>query len=287
MPNQNAIETESPTLSDLVKRYDFLRLPEAEGAALVPLDPRKLLPYAGGSIIGQDLKTSNDLITKPLKNVKSAKVYIELAENKLDFYKRIGEVSLDTAAVNLISQLLALPSVSGPAAAGVYANQAAKRYDKKLKSTPNRRYILKKKQLKSNFQGRQNAVYKKLDKLNPTIGNAGGSNPTIKDFKKGGPPNSPQSRPFFSKKFFNRGGAQQYVIEMPTDQPHLLNTTQTLEVDYGSFVIYLILVFILIKKISSRVSKISSRFSNVKEKLFDIRETGRNLKSNSINAIGF
>lgn len=88
--------------------------------------------------------------------------------------------------------------------------------EKEVKSNPDSSYNLKKKKLKNDFEQRQKAAMRRIDKANPTIGNAGGNNPRIGSFNNRG-------RTIWSRKFFNRGGAQSIGIEIPTNQTHLLH----------------------------------------------------------------
>ena len=138
---------ETPTLS----KYDFIKLPQAN--ALIPVNPIRLPHYTLGSIAGQNLKTSDGIMQKPVENLKDAATYVKTSINKVEFLQRVAEVTADTVAVNAIAEVPSLVSpVQGAGAAGIYANNAAKRYKRKMKAvdTDQRRYILKKRNILEN-----------------------------------------------------------------------------------------------------------------------------------------
>lgn len=124
--------------------------------------------------------------------------------------------------VNGFSELGNLP---GNVGSGVYANWAADKYRIKMQvdlqnlpSNATKAYNEQKKRIANNAQQKQKTVNKVLAEMNPRIGNANPS-PTVNEFAR----NNSQS--IWTRKFFNgggpRGGAQIYVIEIPTNQTHL------------------------------------------------------------------
>ena len=125
MPNNNAIE-ETESYLDLLKFHDPFKFPEAE--ALIPLNPRRWVSYAGSSILTQDLdKKTDNFMGNPIENLKTAKLYLETSTGPKQFAIRFGEVVGDTAVVNLLSEASGL--------AGVYANKAARKYAKKIEKS--------------------------------------------------------------------------------------------------------------------------------------------------------
>lgn len=114
----------------------------------------------------------------------------------------------------------------------------------------------------SNAQKKEKAVNKVVAKMNPTIGNAPKSqSPTVSQF------NRDSTRSVWSKKFFNRnfrGGHQNYVVEVPTNQTHLHNTQQEIDFMYGDYIFTIILIFVVLTK------KTVSRFRRLRKKLAHI-----------------
>ena len=113
--------------NDLIEVLDFLKIPEAE--ALIPLNPTCWPAHAAGSIIGQDLQSTNSLIAKPFTNLKITKEYLTTSHNRSHFYSRAREVGMDTLDVNTYSEW----GVIGNAGSGVFANWAANKYQLKMK----------------------------------------------------------------------------------------------------------------------------------------------------------
>ena len=118
------------TFNDIVELAEYLKidiLPEAE--ALIPVNPMRWPAHAAGSIIGQDLQSTNSLIAKPFTNLKITKEYLTTAHNRSHFYSRAREVGMDTLDVNTYSEW----GVIGNAGSGVFANWAANKYQLKMK----------------------------------------------------------------------------------------------------------------------------------------------------------
>ena len=51
------------------------------------------------------MKNSNSLTEKLLKNLQTAKLYLESSVNTTQFCRRFGEVTLDTIAVNIAAEI--------------------------------------------------------------------------------------------------------------------------------------------------------------------------------------
>lgn len=236
-------------LDFLTKFEDPLKFPTAE--ALVPINPKRWSSFLMGNILSQDLKNANSLTEKPLKNLQTTKLYLESSVNTTQFCRRFGEVTLDTIAVNIAAEIGELVGSTG---AGIYANQAANRYqnkiDESIKNDPDSAL----KHRKINIRKKNQKIYKARINSQPknlTIGNAGPNNPTLSQFNR--------NRTIWSRKFFNRGGGQSIIVEIPTNQTHLLHTTEVIE--YGSVGLTLILIFVLITR------KALIRFRRVKNKI--------------------
>ena len=103
--------------------------------------------------------------------------------------------------------------------------------------------------------------------MNPKIGNAA-SSPTVSQFEG--------NRSLWSKKFFSggggpRGGAQSFVIEIPTNQAYLYNKREVVDcidcID-GSILFTIIIIFVILtKKTYYRFRKIKNKLSNLFFKL--------------------
>ena len=122
--------------------------------------------------------------------------------------------------------------------------------DKSIKNDPDSAYKHRKIRIKQTNQ----KIYKARINSQPknlTIGNAGPKSPTLSQFNR--------NRTIWSRKFFNRGGAQSIIVEIPTNQTHLLHTTKVIE--YSSVGLTLILIFVLITR------KALVRFGRVKNKI--------------------
>ena len=65
--------------------------------------------------------------------------------------------------------------------------------EQNLKENPKGYYILKKKELKNNFQSHKRVLNKNLTKSDLRIGNTGTNNPTVREFTN-------QNRPMWSRK---------------------------------------------------------------------------------------
>jgi hypothetical protein len=120
----------------------------------------------------------------------------------------------------------------------------------------------KKKKIRSNIRKKQKATMKGVAKANPTIGNAPpGMSPTVPQFERG-------SRPIWFRKWFgNRGGGgtnNTYVIEIPTNQTHLHNKQEEIDVSYGDYIFTIIFIFVILTK------KAVYRFRRVRKQLADI-----------------
>ena len=177
--------------------------------------------------------------------------------------------------VNGLSELGDLPGNIG---SGVYANWAADKYRIKMKvdiqnlpGNSTQAHDNHKKRIANNGQRRTKAANKFLAEMNPRIGN-GNPSPTIGEFARN------SSRPLWTRRFFNgggpRGGAQTYVIEIPTNQTHLYHQQKQInyyDVSDGSIIFTIIFIFVgLVKKTRYRFHKmkikLSSLFNRAKSK---------------------
>jgi len=137
-----------------------------------------------GNILSQDFKNSNSLTERPLKNLQTAKLYLESSVNTTQFCRRLGEVTLDTIAVNIAAEIGDLVGSTG---AGVYANQASNRYqnkmDESIENDPDSAFKHRKIRIKQTnrkvYKARINNQPKNL-----TIGNAGPNSPTLSQFNR-------------------------------------------------------------------------------------------------------
>ena len=259
------------TFNDIVELAEYLKidiLPEAE--ALIPVNPMRWPAHAAGSIIGQDLKNADSLTAKPFTNLAISKQYLETAHNRSHFYSRVREVGMDTLDVNALSEW----SVVGNTASGAYANWAANKYTIKMEADDNRLPSnstvfsdRKKKKIANKAQKREKAAIKAVAKANPTIGNAPKSqSPTVAEFSRN------NTRSIWSRKFFNRGGHQKFVVEVPTNQTHLHNKQEEIDFMYGDYIFTIILIFVMLtqktvyhfrrvkKKLANILSKIKTKF---------------------------
>lgn len=249
--------------NDLIEVLDFLKIPEAE--ALIPLNPTRWPAHAAGSIIGQDLQSTNSLIAKPFTNLKITKEYLTTAHNRSHFYSRAREVGMDTLDVNAYSEW----SVIGNAGSGVFANWAANKYRIKMEADDNRLPSnssvfsdRRKQKIANNTQQREKARIKAVAKANPRIGNAPqGTSPTVPQFERG-------SRSLWTRKWFSNreggGNHNTYVIEIPTNQTYLHNKQEAIDFMYGDYVFTIILIFIILTQ------KTVSGFRRVRKKLANI-----------------
>lgn len=247
---------------------DWLEIPGAE--ALIPVNPRRWVKHAAGSILSQEPQTADakDLLAKPFTNLATGVDYLKDSHNKSHFASRATEVFVDTVRVNGLSEVGNFP---GNVGSGVYANWAADKYKVKMEidlqnlpSNATKAYTVKKQRIADNAQQKQKAVNKVLTEMNPKIGNANPS-PTVNEFGRN------NSRSLWTRKFFGggggpRGGAQTYVIEIPTNKNHLYH--QQKKVNYhdvdGSIVFTIIFIFVvLVKKTRYRFHKMKIKFSNL------------------------
>lgn len=112
----------------------------------------------------------------------------------------------------------------------------------------------RKKKIRNNAQQRIKAANKHLNRINPSIGNAPNS-PTLSQFQRN------NSRTIWSRKFF-RG--QAFIIEVPTNQTHLLGQQEVINYYYCGMLISVILIFVILKK------KTFHRFRKMRERLSSI-----------------
>lgn len=197
---------------------------------LVPVNPSKWGSHAAGSILSQKTETADarGLLVKPFDNLVTAGKYIADGHNSSHTASRVKEVLVDTVRVNGLSEMGGIP---GTTCSGVYANWAADKYELKMKSdleqlpsNSSKAYTESKKKIRENAQKKEKPTAKVLAEMNPKIGNAP-SSPTVTEFGRN------NSRSLWTRKFFNRGGAQTFVIEIPTNQTYLYNKQQV--VDYN------------------------------------------------------
>lgn len=260
---------------DIIELAEYLKtdiLPEAE--ALIPINPMRWPAHAAGSIISQDLQNADYLIAKPFTNLAITKQYLETTHNRSHFYSRAREVGMDTLDVNAMSEW----SVVGNTASGTYANWAANKYAIKMEADDNRLPSnstvfsdRRKKKIANNAQRREKAAIKSVAKANPTIGNAPkGQSPTVGQFSRNNT-RSVWSRKFFSRNF--RGGHQNFVVEVPTNQTHLHNKQEAIDFMYGDYIFTIIFIFVMLtqktvscfrrvrKKLADMLSKIKTKFT--------------------------
>jgi len=250
-------------ITELAEYFKIDILPQAE--ALIPINPIRWPAHAAGSILGQDLQNADSLVAKPFTNLATTKQYLATAHNRSHFYSRAREVGMDTLDVNALSEW----SVVGNAASGTYANWAANKYRIKMEVDDNRLPSnstvftdRRKKKIASNAQKREKAITKAVAKANPTIGNAPkGQSPTVGQFSRNST-RSVWSRKFFSRNF--RGGHQNFVVEVPTNQTHLHNKQEAINFIYSDYIFTIILIFVMLTQ------KTFSRFRRVRKKLADI-----------------
>jgi len=122
----------------------------------------------------------------------------------------------------------------------------------------------RKKTIRNNAQQRVKAVNKHLNRMNSSIGNAPNS-PTVSQFARN------NTRSIWSRKFFNlRGGyqSQAFIIEVPTNQTHLLGQQEVINYDYYGMLISVILIFVILtKKTFYRFRKMRERLSRIFNKV--------------------
>lgn len=126
-------------------------------------------------------------------------------------------------------------------------------------------------------RNKKKRVTRVLDSMNPKIGNAP-SSPTVDQFARN------NSRPLFTRKFFSngggpRGGAQTFIVKIPTNQTHLHNQKQIVECNDsidGSIIFMIIFIFVALtntaryrfrkvkKKLSSLLSKVKVKLKSKK-----------------------
>ena len=249
---------------DIVELADYLDidiLPQAE--ALMPINPIRWPAHVAGSIISQDLQNADSVVAKPFTNLATTKQYLVTAHNRSHFYSRAREVGMDTLDVNALSEW----SIIGNTASGTYANWAANKYQIKMELDDNRLPSnssvftnRRKKKIASNAQKREKATLKVVAKANPTIGNAPmGHSPTVGQFSRN------STRSIWSKKFFSgRGGHQNFVVEVPTNQTHLHNKQEAIDFRYGDYIFTIILIFVILTQ------KTVSGFRRVRKRLVGI-----------------
>lgn len=117
---------ETKSYLDLLKFHDPFKFPEAEG--LIPINPKKWAAFSAGSVLGQNLENADSFTGKPIDNLKTAKLYLETSTDTQQFCRRLGEVVLDTTAVNLAAEI---GDLVGSSAAGTYANHMGRKWRKK------------------------------------------------------------------------------------------------------------------------------------------------------------
>ena len=160
-------------------------------------------------------------------------------------------------------------NIAGNTMSGTYANWAAKKYRIKMQVEDNRLPSnstvftdRRKKEISNKAQQRERAAIKAVVKANPTIGNAPkGLSPTVPQFSRN------STRSVWSKRFFSgnfRGGHQNFVVEVPTNQTHLHNKQEAIDFKYGDYIFTIILIFVILTQ------KTVSGFRRVRKKLADI-----------------
>lgn len=106
---------------------DFLALPVAD--ALIPINPKRLVPYVAGSILSQDLGVAKDLVGRPFDNLIVAGNFIQNGHNATHVAKRAGIVLKDTININFMAEGGGL---YGATAAGAHANQCTDLYRRSI-----------------------------------------------------------------------------------------------------------------------------------------------------------
>ena len=73
--------------------------------ALVPVNPRRWPAFTAGSVMSDDMPDINDKLQNPLNNLRVAKEYLETAQSDIQWRDRFWQVTEDTMAINLASEM--------------------------------------------------------------------------------------------------------------------------------------------------------------------------------------
>jgi hypothetical protein len=191
---------------------EILNVKGVEG--LVPFNPAKLPGYIAGSIGSQNLVEVSDLVSKPVHNLQVMNEYLRTGHNRSHTMRRIAEVAVDTARINVVAQS---PGPVGPYISGNLANDAASKYVQKNIRDLKLVDCVKQKAIRNDFikrhGGRVGEVHGGLDlftthgnfsqvKLNNTATNLTTTN---------APASNNTSRSLFSRKFFSGGGRSGFI----------------------------------------------------------------------------